>query len=65
MQYNPQSSEVTKKIKRLNQLVRDKKRDREVENLRSNVQMAKHLEPLKSELVGLILHWLSFYGKCL
>lgn len=52
MQYNPQSSEVTKKIKRLNQLVRDKKRDQEVENLRSNVQMAKHLEPLKSELSG-------------
>ncbi|KAK4587408.1 hypothetical protein RGQ29_024210 [Quercus rubra] len=50
LQYNPQSSEVSKKIKRISQLSRDKKRAQEVENKRSNIDMAKHLEKLKSEM---------------
>lgn len=50
LKYNPQSSEVTKKVKRLSQLAKDKKRAQEVENLRSNVDMSKYLESLKSEL---------------
>ncbi|KAK9289192.1 hypothetical protein L1049_017666 [Liquidambar formosana] len=49
-QYNPQSSEVSKKIKRLSQLARDRKRAQEVENMRSNVDMAKHLDTMRSEL---------------
>lgn len=48
--YNPQSSEVSKKIKKLSQLAKDKKRIQEVENIRSNVDMKKYLDPLKSEL---------------
>lgn len=50
LQYNPQSSEVSKKIKRVSQLARDKKRAQEVENMRSNVDMSKHVETLKTEL---------------
>ncbi|KAM7485503.1 hypothetical protein LguiA_001512 [Lonicera macranthoides] len=50
LQYNPQSSEVSKKIKRLTQLARDKKRVEEVVNMRSNVDMKKHLGTIKSEL---------------
>ncbi|XP_059632480.1 uncharacterized protein LOC132275102 [Cornus florida] len=50
LQHNPQSSEVSKKIKRLSQLARDKKRAQEVENMRSNVDMTKHLDILISEL---------------
>ncbi|KAK2980639.1 hypothetical protein RJ640_011447, partial [Escallonia rubra] len=50
LQHNPQSSEVSKKIKRLSQLARDKKRAEEVENMRSNVDMVKHLDYVKTEL---------------
>ncbi|CAL0328096.1 unnamed protein product [Lupinus luteus] len=50
LQYNPKSQEVSKKIKNINQLVRDSKRAEEVENMRSNVDMAKHLDSLKPEL---------------
>ncbi|OVA15535.1 Tetratricopeptide TPR-1 [Macleaya cordata] len=50
LQHNPQSTEVSKKIKRLAQLAKDKKRVQEVENIRSNIDMGKHLDPLKSEL---------------
>ncbi|GLT74485.1 hypothetical protein SLA2020_462780 [Shorea laevis] len=50
LQYNPQSAEVSRKIKRLSQLAKDKKRVQEVQNLRSNVDMAKSLEPLKTEM---------------
>lgn len=50
LQYNPKSSEVSKKIKRLGQLAKDKKRAQEVENLRSNVDVSKHLDALKPEL---------------
>ncbi|XP_017974675.1 PREDICTED: uncharacterized protein LOC18603040 [Theobroma cacao] len=50
LQYNPQSAEVSRKIKRLSQLAKDKKRAQEVQNLRSNVDMAKSLETLKSEM---------------
>ncbi|CAA0823055.1 Tetratricopeptide repeat (TPR)-like superfamily protein [Striga hermonthica] len=50
LKYNPQSSEVTKKIKRLTQLTRDKKRAQEVELMRSNVDMARHLDSVKNEL---------------
>lgn len=52
LQYNPQSTEVSKKIKKINQLARDKKRAQEVEQLRSNVDVAKHMDKLKSELVS-------------
>ncbi|KAF3953820.1 hypothetical protein CMV_020768 [Castanea mollissima] len=41
LQYNPQSSEVSKKIKRISQLARDKKRAQEVENKRSNIDIGK------------------------
>lgn len=47
LQFNPKSAEVSRKIKRISQLVKDKKRAQEVENLRSNVNMAKHLDQLK------------------
>ncbi|XP_058106106.1 uncharacterized protein LOC131249376 isoform X3 [Magnolia sinica] len=50
LQHNPQSSEVSKKIKRLTQLARDRKRAQEVETIRSNVDMGKYLDPLKLEL---------------
>ncbi|WVY96330.1 hypothetical protein V8G54_028481 [Vigna mungo] len=50
LQYNSQSQEVLRKIKRLNQLVKDSKRAQEVENMRSNVDVAKHLDTLKSEM---------------
>ncbi|PIN07608.1 Methylmalonate semialdehyde dehydrogenase [Handroanthus impetiginosus] len=52
LKYNAQSSEVSKKIKRLRQLARDKKRAQEVETMRSNIDVAKHLDSLKSELSG-------------
>lgn len=51
LQYNSQSQEVSKKIKRMNQLVKDSKRAQEVENMRSNVDVAKHLDTFKSEMV--------------
>lgn len=54
LQYNPQSVEVTKKIKKLTQLAKEKKRAEEVENIRANVDMAKHLSSLKIELSGKI-----------
>eukprot|EP00252_Welwitschia_mirabilis_P014260 TRINITY_DN3136_c0_g1_i1.p1 TRINITY_DN3136_c0_g1~~TRINITY_DN3136_c0_g1_i1.p1 ORF type:complete len:332 (-),score=77.90 TRINITY_DN3136_c0_g1_i1:156-1151(-) len=50
LQQNPQNTEVATKIKRLLLLARDKKRAQEREALRSNVNMAKTLESLKSEL---------------
>ncbi|XP_031097939.1 serine/threonine-protein phosphatase 5 [Ipomoea triloba] len=50
LKHNPQSSEVSRKIKSLNQLSKEKKRAEEVENMRSNVNMSKHLDTLKSEL---------------
>nr|XP_043610183.1 hsp70-Hsp90 organizing protein 2 isoform X2 [Erigeron canadensis] len=49
-QHNPQSTEVSRKIKRLTQLSKDKKRSEEVNSLRSNVDLAKHLDAFKSEL---------------
>lgn len=54
--YNPQSLEVSKKIKTLSQLAKDMKRAEELENMRSNVDMAKHFDTLKSELVSGLLH---------
>ncbi|XP_026662852.1 uncharacterized protein LOC103713346 isoform X2 [Phoenix dactylifera] len=45
LQYNPQSVEISKKIKRLTQLTREKKRAEEVEN----IHMGKYLESLKPE----------------
>lgn len=50
--HNPQSLEVSKKIKSLNQLVKEKKRSEEVETMRCNVNVSKHLDTLKSELSG-------------
>ncbi|KAF6138072.1 hypothetical protein GIB67_033486 [Kingdonia uniflora] len=49
-QHNPQSTEVSRKIKRLSQLSKEKIRAQEVENIRSNIDMGKHLESLKFEL---------------
>lgn len=50
LQFNPLSSEVSKKIKKISQLAKDKKRAQEVENMRSNVDLAKHLKKLKTEM---------------
>ncbi|KAJ3674739.1 hypothetical protein LUZ60_005355 [Juncus effusus] len=50
LKHNPQNTEVSKKIKRLGQLAREKKRVLQVENLRSNVDISKLLDPFKSEL---------------
>lgn len=50
LQYNPQSAEVSRKIKRVSQLAKDKKRAQEVENMRSNVDMVQHLDEFKSEM---------------
>ncbi|XP_023515089.1 RNA polymerase II-associated protein 3-like [Cucurbita pepo subsp. pepo] len=50
LRYNPQSAEVSRKIKRVSQLVKDKMRAQEVENKRSNIDMKKHLDKLKYEL---------------
>ncbi|XP_028771585.1 LOW QUALITY PROTEIN: stress-induced-phosphoprotein 1-like [Neltuma alba] len=52
LQYNPQSQEVSKKIRKINQLAKDRDRAQEVENKRSNVDMTKHLNILKPELSG-------------
>ncbi|KAL3649004.1 hypothetical protein CASFOL_005407 [Castilleja foliolosa] len=52
LKYNPRSSEVSKKIKKLTQLWKDKKRAQEVETMRSNVDMSKHLDSVKNELAG-------------
>jgi hypothetical protein len=52
LQHNPQNTEVSRKIKRLTQLAREKKRALDVENMRSNVDVAKNLDSLKTELVG-------------
>lgn len=52
LQYNPQSSEVSKKIKRITQLAREKKRALEVENIRSSFDMRNFLDPLKPEFVS-------------
>ncbi|XP_057249678.1 hsp70-Hsp90 organizing protein 3 isoform X2 [Beta vulgaris subsp. vulgaris] len=50
LHYNPHSTEVSKKIKKLSQLARDKKRAEEVESMRSNVNVAKHLSTVTSEM---------------
>ncbi|XP_043693435.1 U-box domain-containing protein 70 [Telopea speciosissima] len=50
LQHNPQSTEVSKKIKKLVQLSKDKKRVQELEQIRTNIDMLKYLDPLKSEL---------------
>lgn len=60
LKYNPQSSEVSKKIKKLELLNKDKKRAQEVEDLKSNVDMAKHLDAVKSELVSFLLHFKQY-----
>lgn len=60
LKYNPQSSEVSKKIKKLELLNKDKKRAQEVEDLKSNVDMAKHLDAVKSELVSSLLHFKQY-----
>ena len=53
LQYNPQSVEVSKRIKRLTDLTREKKRAEEVQNVGSSIDMGKYLDPLKTELVSL------------
>jgi hypothetical protein len=57
LQHNPQNTEISRKIKRLTQLAREKKRALDVENMRSNIDIGKNLESLKTELVSLLL-WL-------
>ncbi|XP_062204463.1 uncharacterized protein LOC133906536 [Phragmites australis] len=52
LQHNPQNTEVSRKIKRLTQLARDKKRALDVESMRSNIDIGKNLESLKTELVA-------------
>lgn len=42
-------------MKKISQLARDKKRAEEVEKMRSNVDLAKHLDELKSEMVSLFV----------
>ncbi|KAK8918396.1 hypothetical protein KSP39_PZI021129 [Platanthera zijinensis] len=48
--YNPQSLEVSKKIKKLGQLAKDKKWTENLENIRSSFDVKMYLDPLKSEL---------------
>lgn len=48
--YNPQSVEVSKKIKKLSQLAKDKRWTENLENIRSSFDVKKYLEPLKYEL---------------
>ncbi|XP_057524121.1 uncharacterized protein LOC130803905 [Amaranthus tricolor] len=50
LQHNPKSTEVSKKIKKISLLAKDKKRAEEVEIMRSNVDVAKHLSIVKSEM---------------
>ncbi|KAG2630576.1 hypothetical protein PVAP13_3KG534000 [Panicum virgatum] len=50
LQHNPQNTEVSRKIKRLSQLAREKKRALDVESMRSNVDIGKNLDSLKTEL---------------
>nr|CAB3462558.1 unnamed protein product [Digitaria exilis] len=50
LQHNPQNTEVSRKIKRLSQLAREKKRALDVESMRSDVDIGKNLESLKTEL---------------
>lgn len=52
LQYNPQNVEVSRKIKKLTQLAREKKQAVEVDNMRSNIDMGKYLDLLKTELNG-------------
>ncbi|WVZ91172.1 hypothetical protein U9M48_037377 [Paspalum notatum var. saurae] len=52
LQHNPQNTEVSRKIKRLSQLAREKKRAVDVESMRSNVDIGKNLKSLKTELAA-------------
>ncbi|KAL6623462.1 hypothetical protein ACP70R_033341 [Stipagrostis hirtigluma subsp. patula] len=52
LQHNPQNTEVSRKIKRLSQLAREKKRALDVESMRSSIDIGKNLESLKAELVA-------------
>lgn len=63
LKYNAKSSEVSRKIKRLMQLAKDKKRAEEVETMRSNVDMTKHLDSFKTELVGPSFHMFYLFRK--
>ncbi|KAJ1692016.1 hypothetical protein LUZ63_016171 [Rhynchospora breviuscula] len=51
LHHNPHNSEVSTKIKRLNQLARENKRLLEVENLRSNINISNLFQPFKSHLI--------------
>ncbi|RLM99567.1 hypothetical protein C2845_PM06G33410 [Panicum miliaceum] len=52
LQHNPQNTEVSRKIKRLSQLAREKKRALDVESMRSDVDIGKNLDSLKTELAA-------------
>ncbi|KAL9248650.1 Stress-induced-phosphoprotein 1-like protein [Drosera capensis] len=51
LKYNSQNAEVSKKIKKLEQVIKEKKRSKELASIRSNVDMARHMSAVKSELV--------------
>ncbi|CAA7404015.1 unnamed protein product [Spirodela intermedia] len=50
LQHNPQSTEVSRKIKRLMQVAKEHTRTQELESIRSNIDMRKYLDPFKNEL---------------
>lgn len=52
LQHNPQSTEVSRKIKRLMQVAKEHTRTLELESMRSNIDMRKYLDPFKNELVS-------------
>ncbi|PKA59741.1 Heat shock protein STI [Apostasia shenzhenica] len=54
LQYNPQSAEVSKKIKRICQLAKEKQRTWELENIKSSIDVKKSLDTLKTELAETI-----------
>jgi hypothetical protein len=55
LQHNPQNIEVSMKIKRLTQLAREKKRALDVESMRSNIDIGRNFQSLKTELMSLLL----------
>jgi hypothetical protein len=59
LQHNPQNIEVSMKTKRLTQLAREKKRALDVESMRSNIDIGRNFESLKTELVSLLLRFVD------
>lgn len=61
LQYDPQSLEISKKIKRLIQLAREKKRAEEVENIWSNIDMGKYFGTLETWICEFLIPKGFFY----